>query len=166
MQETLKRFQIVEKSLKALPWFKKDGWLTSVHPFPRTKPDGVTFHLFKKHWFNEDSGGIHIESYLALDPKKQKKTYLTIHVLHHALIPGTKIKRMAISKPFVDGISAEVKSWKGYAFRAGKYGQQPFTKFLDATRAGFEEELTSELSRMCKVLGPAMDEAIEGALAR
>ena len=72
------KFRLVEKNLKARSWFKKDGWRISTHPFPRKTPSGVTFHVFKGHWFNEESRGIHIESHVDLNPKKQKKAYLTV----------------------------------------------------------------------------------------
>lgn len=161
--QTLKdRFKIVETNLSKKAWFKKDKWIVSVHAFPNDKkPDGITFHIFKKHWWNEDKKGVHIESYLDLDLKKQKKTYLTIHLLHSPLIPGTKLKRNAFSQPFIDEIFDEVSSWNGYDFRVGKYGQQPFTKFLDATDLKFEKNLEIEVERMCNKLGPALDKAIK-----
>lgn len=163
MTQVLKnRFLKVEKGLSKKAWFKKDKWIISVHAFPDEKnAEGVTFHIFKKHWWNEDKKGIHIESYLDLDLKKQKKTYLTIHLLHSDLIPGTKLKRINFAKPFVDEIYDEVSSWDGYEFRVGKYGQQPFTKFLDATDPKFEKKLEIEIERMCKNLGPALDKAIK-----
>src|SRR3989344_2185000 len=98
MKECVERFRKVERKLQATPWFAKDGWLVSVHGFPKVKPEFVTFHVFKKHWFNEDTRGIHIESFLAIDRKKAKNSYVTIHVLHHAKIPGTKLRRIALAK--------------------------------------------------------------------
>lgn len=162
--QTLKdRFFEVEKNISKKSWFKKDKWIISVHAFPNDKkPDGITFHIFKEHWWNEDRQGVHIESYLDLNPKKQKKTYLTIHLLHSDLIPGTKLKRIALSKPFIDEVFDEVSSWYGYDFRVGKYGQQPFTKFLDATDSNFEKILESEIVRMCTKLGPTIDKSISG----
>jgi hypothetical protein len=164
--QTLKdRFKTVETNLSKKPWFKKDKWIISVHAFPNEKnAEGVTFHIFKKHWWNEDKQGVHIESYLDLNLKKQKKTYLTIHLLHSDLIPGTKLKRIAFSKPFIDEVYDEVSSWPGYDFRVGKYGQQPFTKFLDATDLKFEKNLEIEIERMCKKLGPVLDENIKSIL--
>ncbi len=159
MQETLRRFKAVEKALKAQPWFKKEGWMISVHGFPATKPDGVTFHLFKKHWFNEESGGIHVESYLSLDSRKQKDTYVTIHLLHLATIPGTKVKRIEFSTPVVNKLFKEVSGWKGYKFRAGKYGTQPFTRKL-TTGSGFEAELAEEVTRIARAFGPVIDEIL------
>lgn len=156
------RFKFIETNLSKKAWFKKDKWIISIHAFPNEKtPDGVTFHIFKKHWWNEDRKGIHIESYLDLNPKKQKKTYLTIHLLHSDLIPGTKLKRIALAKPFIDEIFDEVSSWEGYDFRVGKYGQQPFTKFLDATDPKFEKNLEVEIERMCKKLGSTLDKTIK-----
>lgn len=155
------RFLSIEKNLSKKPWFKKEKWIVSVHTFPNDKnPDGVTFHIFKKHWWNEGRQGVHIESYLDLDPKKQKKTYLTIHLLHEDLIPGSKLKRIAFSKPVVDQIFDEVSTWEGYKFRVGKYGQQPFTFFTDATVAEFEKIIEKEITRLCKVIGPVIDETI------
>lgn len=156
------RFKLIETNLSKKAWFKKDKWIISVHAFPNEKnAEGVTFHIFKKHWWNEDRRGVHIESYLDLDPKKQKKTYLTIHLLHSDLIPGTKLKRIAFSKPFIDEVFEEVSSWDGYDFRVGKYGQQPFTKLLDANDPKFEKYMEIEIERMCKKLGPVLDKTIK-----
>lgn len=164
MQDVLQKFKVVEKKLNAKPWFKKEKWLISVHGFPSSKPKFVTFHVFKKHWFNEDKQGIHIESYLAIDPKMRKKSYITIHILHHSKIPGTNLKRLNIAQPFVDSIYSEVKSWDGYKFRVGKYGIQPFTKILDGTDVNFSSILEEEVSRMCKNLGPAVDRVLSQVL--
>lgn len=159
------RFDTIEKNLLKYPWFKKDKWLTSVHYFPNEKkPDGVTLQVFKKHWWNEDRQGVHIESYLDLDPKKQKKTYVTLHLLHSPVIPNTKIKRLQLSKIFVDQIFSEVKKWPGYKFRVGKYGTQPFTKYLDATAPEFEKHLETEICRICTKLGPVLEDCISQVL--
>lgn len=166
MNEVLNRFKKVEKKLQAQPWFKKGQWLVSVHDFPKAKPEFVTFHVFKKHWFNDEKQGIHIESYLALDPKKRKKSYVTIHVLHYDLIPGTSIKRKVLAENFVDAIYDEVSSWDGYEFRTGKYGTQPFTFNLDGTREDFEEVLEEEVSRLCQYAGPLMDQALKQTLKK
>ncbi len=159
MEKVKARFRAVEKSLKTQPWFKKEGWIISVHEFPEKKPEGVTFHLFKKHWLNEDRHGIHIESYLSIDSGKSKGSYVTIHLLHHDLVPGTKLKRNAITKPIVNEIFAEVSKWKGYKFRAGKYGLQPFTKLL-SSGPGFEAELTQETARLARTFGPVVDKVL------
>ena len=93
------RFKNVEKNLLKKAWFKKENWIISVHAFPNDKkPEAITLHVFKKHWWNDDRQGIHIESFLDLNEKKQKNTYVTLHLLHTALIPGTKLKRMALAK--------------------------------------------------------------------
>lgn len=157
-------FKKVEAQLKSKSWFQKGNWIVSTHEFPKAKPEFIIFHVYKKHWFNEDKQGIHIESYLALDPKKRRKSYVTIHVLHHALIPGTKLKRNVISKPFVDEVYDEVNTWDGYIFRTGKYGIQPFTKVLDGTSENFEETLIKEVSKICQKLGPVVDKVIKQAL--
>ena len=155
------KFKKIKTSLEAKPWFNKNGWICSVHEFPADHPEGVTFHVFKKHWFNQDNQGIHFESFMHLDDKKSKNTYVTLHILHQDKIPGTTQKRMNISKPFVDEVTEEVSSWDGFSFRAGKYGQQPFRKLLDGTSTEFECELEKEITRMCKTLGPVLDKVIK-----
>lgn len=157
IKDLQKKFKKVEDALKSKAWFSKDKWIVSQHPFPEKKPDGITLHVFKKHWFNEEHLGIHFESYLDLNEKKLKKTYVTLHVLHYDEIPGTKISRKKLAQPLVDSFLSEVSDWEGYSFRTGKYGLQPFTKFLDASKPAFEEELTRELERLCKALGPKID---------
>lgn len=164
VDEIRQRFKKVERLLKAKTWFKTGKWIVSIHTFPNDlKPDGVTFQVFRKHWWNEERQGIHIESFLSLNPKKQK-TYVTLHLLHSKVIPGTNLKREVLSRSFVDAIYDDVKEWKGYKFRAGKYGTQPFTKILDGAKATFEHELTEEVSRMCTKLGPILESCIEEIL--
>jgi hypothetical protein len=164
LKELEAKFKTVETALRAKPWFAKGGWLVAQHPFPAKKPEGVTLHVFKKHWFNEEHHGVHFESYLDLNPKKHKSTYVTLHTLHYDAFPGTKISRKKFSQPLVDAIFDEVESWDGYAFRVGKYGLQPFTKLLDAASPKFAEELTTEFERLCKAVGPKVDETLRAVL--
>lgn len=164
LESAEKKFKTVEKSLRAKPWFKKDDWQISTHPFPRISPSGVTFHVFKKNWYNDESNGIHIESHLDINPNKQNKTYITIHILHQDTIPGTKIKRKELSKPVVDAVYESVSKWPGYKFRAGKYGLQPFALNLDGAAESFETELESEVSRLCKTFGPLIDQILSKLL--
>ena len=96
-----------------------------------------------------------------LDEKKRKKSSLTIHLLHHDLIPGTKVKRRALSEPVVDAIFDTVESWDGYRFRTGKYGLQPFTLDLIGTDANFETILVKEITKLCREIGPVVDRVIK-----
>jgi len=132
----------------------------STHTVPPKNPAFVTFHVFKDHWFNDEREGIHIESFLAFDPKARKKSSVTIHRLHYDVVPGTKTKRREISESIVGAILDEVSTWDGYKFRAGKYGLQPFTKVLDGSSAKFTSTLADGVSRICKVVGPAVDKVL------
>ncbi len=154
-------FESVSRSLKGEKWFKKDGWMVSIHPYPASKPDGVTLHVFKKNWLNEDRKGIHIESYLALDLRKRRRTYIALHILHHDKIPGTTLKRIILSKPIVDDIIDTVRDWSGYEIRAGKYGQQPFGKILDGVDDAFPKDLLLEINQLCRIVGPVVDRMLE-----
>ncbi len=158
------KFEKVQKLLQSKAWFIKGKWLVAQHPFPELKPDGVTLHVFKKNWFNDENLGIHFESYLDLNSKKQKKTYITFHALQYEYFPKTKISRKKFSQQLVDAIYDEVNNWDGYSFRAGKYGLQPFTKFLDASSLKFEEDLVREFERLCKVIGPKIDETLKSVV--
>jgi hypothetical protein len=159
------RFMRTEKQLRAQPWFKRGAWLTSVHPFPAQKPEGFTFQVYKKNWFNDDNDGIHVESYLDLSPDKQKNSYVTFHILHGDTVPGTDFKRDELARPFIDKIYDEVKAWDGYEFRENKYGTQPFTKKLDGTAEGFEKTLAREIGKICSRLGPIMDQTLKTLMA-
>ena len=160
MSEPQQVFENVAKTLLSTAWFQKGNWLTSVHPFPKKNPEAVTFHIFKRHWYNDDYQGIHVESFLTLDPQKRKSSYLTVHILHHDYVPGTKIRRRDIARPIVDGCHEEISKWDGYIFRAGKYGVQPFTKKLNGSDPGFEKILIREASRLCQHLGPIIDRTL------
>jgi hypothetical protein len=154
-------FDHVAKALKSKAWFKKEKWQTSTHFFPVKNPEALTFHVFKPHWFNADRQGIHIETFLSLDGKKRKKSSLTVHLLHHELVPGTSIKRRMLAQPVVDEIYDTVSGWDGYRFRAGKYGLQPFTLVLDGSAADFQKVLEKEVSRLCKGIGPVIDKVLK-----
>ncbi len=132
-ESAIATFEAVTHELGAQPWFAKLGWTASCHDFPFDTPEFVTFHVSKRHWFNEDRQGIHFESFLAYDESRRKRTNVTLHIVHHAKIPGTDIKRSVLAKRFVDSIFAEVSGWKGYAFRTGKYGIH--LPFLSTARA-------------------------------
>src|SRR5687767_11186944 len=106
-------FRQVSNELAKKPWFKKEKWKVSTHTFPVNKPAFVTFHVFKEHWLNHEREGIHIESFLAFDPKARKKSSVTIHLLHYDVVPGTKIKRREVAQPIVDAIFDDVSAWEG-----------------------------------------------------
>lgn len=154
-------FANVSKKLKASAWFQKAGWQCAFHDFPEVNPDGVTLHIFKKSWFNNDKQGIHIESYVSYSAAKQKKSHVTIHLLHLKKIPGTATDRKVLAKQFVDEIYESVSNWDGYKFRVGKYGLQPFTKYLNATDDGFEMTLFLDITKMCKSFGPVLDRVLK-----
>ena len=156
-----KIFDEASKELKATVWFKEGKWVTSTHLFPATNPEAMTFHVFKPHWYNADRQGIHIESFLNIDEKKRKKSSVTIHLLHHDLVPGTKIKRAEIARFVVDAVYDEISEWDGYAFRAGNYGLQPFTRHLDGHALTYKNILVKEITKLCKTIGPVVDKAIK-----
>lgn len=159
------QFQKVVSRLHRKPWFKKGKWLFSIHAFPPKKPVGVTLQIFKSDWFNDDGQGIHVESYLDLNLTQRRRSYVALHLLHHSKIPGTQLKRIAFTKPFMDEVFAEIKTWKGYKIRAGKYGSAPFSKVLDGTESTFVKELEIEIARICCGLSPALNRAL-GALPK
>lgn len=160
MNEPHEIFARVTRALEAEPWFAEGRWLTSTHVFPSESPEALTFHVSKRHWYNEFKRGIHIESFLSLNPSKRKKTTLTLHILHDDTVPGTALKRRALSMPIVDAVFPEMSKWKGYRFRAGKYGMQPFALELDTTQPAFEIQLVQETTRLCRLLGPVVDKVL------
>lgn len=182
----------VSTSLNGQGWFKQN-WLISVHFFPSLPqaPESVTMHVFRPHWLNEDGQGIHFEAQFG--PKQWAKLEIPVmlHVFHSGTIPGTKIKRMAVTKPLVDSIYDLVSSWPGYSFRVGRYGAQSFSctlrlvefiaglpgsfdpslaSLLDtvswdtSTAEHFQRMVSKEISRLCIELGPAIDHALAQAL--
>ncbi len=50
-----------------------------------------------------------------------------MRVFYSGTMTGTKIKRIAVTKPLVDGIYDFVSTWPGYGFRVGRYGAQSFS---------------------------------------
>lgn len=182
----------VSTCLNSQDWFKKD-WLVSVHYFPPVPqlPESVTMHVYRPHWLNEDGQGIHFEAQFG--PKQWVKLEIPVmlHVFHSGTIPGTKIKRMAITKPLVDSVYDLVSSWPGYSFRVGRYGAQSFSctlHFVESLTANpgsfdpslaavsdtvswdtstaeqFQGMVSKEISRLCIELGPAIDHALAQAL--
>jgi hypothetical protein len=154
----------VVQGLASKAWFGRAGWIAATHFFPKISPDGVTLNVFKAHWLNDTRDGIHIETFLGKGQITGSKSYVALHVFHKDSVPGTKLKRKAITKPFVDAIYEDVVAWPGYAFRAGKYGMQPFTYRFVVAEKGYVKTLSAELERVCRVVGPAMDRVLEEVL--
>lgn len=155
----------VAKELSAKPWFKKGNWRFSVHHFPPApaEPESVTMHVYRSNWMNEDRQGIHFETSLSSKVWKEKKAPLMMHIFHHTHVPGTSIKRIKVSQPFIDKSFDIISSWNGYKFRAGKYGTHPFTKIIPFDES-YSKNLCTEFERMCLSLGPLMDEALNAVL--
>ncbi|MBX9669807.1 MAG: hypothetical protein K2X93_19440 [Candidatus Obscuribacterales bacterium] len=148
-------------------WFRKD-WLFSVHgyPYPPAAPESVTLHVFRPHWFNQDKQGIHFETSLGEKQWKSGKIPIALHIFHTAEVPGTKIKRKVVTKPFIDSCHKKISTWPGYEFRAGLLGCQPFTKMLAFDFESFDSVVASEISRLCIELGPALDKSLAAALKK
>jgi hypothetical protein len=64
---------------------------------------------------NDDGQGIHFE--VQFGPKQWAKFEipLMLHAFHSGTIAGTKIKRIAVTKPLVDGIYDLVSIWPGFS---------------------------------------------------
>jgi hypothetical protein len=159
-------FDQVAHALMGKKWFR-DNWLVSVHYFPPepASPESVTLQVYKSSWFNETRQGIHFEAHLGARELSEKSVPVMMHIFHTTTVPGTKLKRIKVSQPFVDDVFDTVCHWQGYAFRVGKYGTQPFSckiKYRDDT---FAEQLEEELTRLCKELGPSMDRVLQDLLS-
>jgi hypothetical protein len=155
----------VEDALRSRPWFKANGWLCSVHDFPPPPaiPESVTLHVFKGTWLNEDRRGVHFETNLSPKEWRGQSMPVVLHILHHPLIPGTKLKRIKLSTPFIDNVGELIGSWPGYKFRAGKYGTQPFNHDVNIDLQKENESallIADQFEMLCLQLGPAMDEAL------
>lgn len=166
-------------------WFERD-WLVSVHYFPPApqEPESVTMHVFRPHWLNDDGQGIHFEVQFGPKQWARLEIPLMLHAFHSGTIPGTKIKRMAVTKPLVDGIYDLVSTWPGYSFRVGRYGAQSFSCTLSlaessaklpspasldgnlalSTEKEVQDMISAEISRLCLALGATIDEALAQAL--
>ena len=154
-------FEGLKQALEAQAWFRESGWICDSHGFPEAHPEGLTFHVTKAHWFNQDHHGIHLESWLPFDPAKQKKSFITLHLLHAATIPGTGVKRKRLAQGVVDRIREAIESWPGYVFRAGAYGQQPFSCALDGSSPDFAAELQKQITRLAQTIGPVVDQVLK-----
>lgn len=117
-------------------------------------------HVYKKHWYNDDHRGIHFETNLGPEQFATGQVPVMLHILHTPTVPGTKIKRIKITQPFVDEVFGTVSAWDGYVFRVGKYGTQPFSCKLAFTLDDVVDKLTSEIGRMCETLGPKLDRVL------
>jgi len=146
----------------------RNDWQVSVHYFPSPPPEAesVTMHVFRSHWYNQNRQGIHFEAHLGSKELAKKQIPLMLHIFHSATIPDTTIKRIKVTKPFVDANRHLIESWPGYVFRVGCYGTQPFTRTIEfAGEKDFVDLLSAELSRLCQKLGPQIDLALAKALA-
>ena len=98
-------------------------------------------------------------------PGKDKEVTLTLHLFHTEKIPGTRLKRAAVSKPLIDRIEKTIRSWKGYKFRAGKYGTQYFSKAFKTTDKNLVQSVVDEFEKLCTSIGPEIDKVLKEALS-
>ena len=123
------RFEAVRAELEAQPWYAAEAWCSSVHPFTLAPPEGITFQVFKPHWFNQERHGVHFESFLAFDAAKQAHSFVTLHLLHTPTVPGTAIKRKLLAQA-VDAFKArgqaltQALGFGAYRFRSVELGGQ------------------------------------------
>lgn len=87
-------------------------------------------------------------------------------MFHHDYIPGTQIKPAKLSRPVIEATYNKVSNWKGYRFKTGMCGTQPFKLVLDLSSNRFVEDLVKELERLCRELGPVIDEKLAELLAQ
>lgn len=154
------------KNLERHPWFS-DGWLARIHPFPDgpAAPEVLTLHVFRTSWLNEDHKGVHFETFLGPRELKKKQATLALHMFHHDYIPGTRVKPSKLSKAVIEATYKKISRWKGYRFKIGLYGTQPFKLTLDMSSNRFEEVFAKELERLCLELGPVIDEKLAEILS-
>ena len=76
----------------------------------------------------------------------------------------TEISRKKLAVQFVDKVFEKVSERKGYKFRPGKHGPQPFMIEMDGTDVGFETTLAKELSWLCKELGRVIELILKSIL--
>lgn len=162
IQDFEKFFQQITKHLAKKSWFKKDGWIAQSHLFEMNgRPEAVSYHVFKKHWFNHERQGIHFETFRDLRPGKDKEVIVTLHLFHTTKIPGTNQKREAIAKPIIDKIEKSLKSWKGYKFRAAKYGTQYFSKAFKSSDKDLPEIIALEFEKLFTAFGSDIDKVLK-----
>lgn len=154
------------KNLERHPWFA-DGWLAGIHPFPESPadPEVLTLHVFRTSWLNEDHKGVHFETFLGPRELKKKQATLALHMFHHVYVPGTRVKPSKLSKAVIEVTYKKISSWKGYKFKTGLYGTQPFKLILDMSSDRFVEVFAKELERLCLELGPVIDEKLAEMLS-
>src|SRR5258708_24891368 len=94
-------FVEVGLNLAKLEWFRP-VWLSRVGYYPKDNPDVASMHVYKPNWFNDDGRGIHFETFAGPKEAREKYVPLMIHIFPTPVVPGTRIKRIRISRPFID----------------------------------------------------------------
>jgi hypothetical protein len=155
----------VASDLSKQVWFGKKGWICSVHNYPPApaKPESVTLHVYKAGWFNNLHQGIHFETGFSAKEWRSGQLPVMLHILHTTHIPGTNLKRIKLSEPFINKSFDLINSWPGYVFRAGKYGTHPFTRTLQVSIDNpddFVKQVANEFTQLCQKLGPIMDQTL------
>lgn len=148
----------VEKALRKQKWFAQD-WKVSLSLWPNDeKPTCAMFQLYRKGWFNEDTCGIHIETWLTDAPIEAQKIPVLMHVLHRKTFPGGEDAN-AVSKPLVNDpvVQRMVKEWKGYKLGAG--GMTPFRANKKFTEENVVAGLIAEFEKT-RTIGDHVDTQI------
>ena len=160
-EDYLPSLEAVIKQLETKSWFKREGWRGRVSLYKKHPPVVVSLHIFKENWFNDEGVGIHFETFIGPKEQESSSVDVVLHLLHTPTIPGTKIKRIELSKLVIDKTHGMIAEWPGYQFKVGKYGMQPFSKTVEFDGESLSTLLTTEFARLCRNLGPAIDNALK-----
>ena len=140
--------QSVDATLRKELWFEAGKWKTLVQLWPSPEaPTCAMLQLYKDGWHNEDTCGVHIETWLLDGPVENQKVPVLMHVLHRKTFPGGQ-NADALSKPLLEDAEVQklVKSWRGY--KAGKGGMTPFRANKALKEDSVVQDLVTELNKV------------------
>ena len=124
-------FRNLEKKLEQSKWFGDDWEIYN---------RGVYLQLYKVNWYNENQGGIHLETYIEAPQIKQKSFPVCMHAEEDCPSQPVFIQKI------LDMEGDRIKSWKGY--QASGKGYVICQRTLSLNLKNLEQRLFEEFNRL------------------
>lgn len=139
-------FKELDEKLRARSWFTEEWDIRNL---------GTYMHVYKQNWFNDNMGGVHIETYVEKAQLESKQVPIVIHCEDE--FP----KQDEFVLLFTGRARSLLSEWKGY--RAIGDGYRICEKSVPLDPRKLADSLAQELDRL-QQLAPLIDQTIADVL--
>lgn len=139
-------FKELEDKIRGRGWFTAEWDIRNL---------GTYMHIYKQNWFNDNMGGVHIETYVEKPQLESKQVPIVVHCEDE--FP----KQEEFVRLFTDRARPTLETWKGYKARGEGYRICEKSVPLDPRKLA--DSLAQEVDRL-QELSPLIDQTIADVL--